>query len=396
MSLDFQQVRQQVIEMGEKAPIREQYMRDLRHKALDTLENCADELAPLRAKVEAAVSQNPNLRCAVPRDEPLDTRTPLPPLPETVTLLAADGSQINPDRHGAVDYCLVNVGAIQMRRGSPESPSTTIRSHLLYDEQMYTSAGRITERMVALRRDLRERLLLAELAAGAQPPIITLTDGPLELWVGRESESEAKEYQKYFKEYLRALRELKAADASVAGYIDKPRGDLLVRLLEIASLPDDELEKAGREYRPLRGITDADLFREILPPGERSAVFGIQSRNAGKYEAELALQFFYLNVGRDEDHPYPVRVEIPAWVADNLQMLDDLHAVLVHQCQILGTRAYPYLLHRSHEIALVTLDEKTQVESMIALELRRRGGAVSQISQKQAAKDAGGRQRYGR
>ena len=393
MSLDFQQVRQQVIEMGEKAPLRAQYLRALRQKALDTLENRADELAPLRAKVEAAVGQNPNLRCAVPRDEPLDTRTPMPPLPEAITLLAADGSQINPDRHASVDYCLVNVGAIQMRRGSPESPSTTIRSHLLYDEQMYTPAGRITEGMVALRRDLHERLLLAELAAGAQPPIITLTDGPLELWVGRESEPEAKEYRKYFEDYLRALRDLKAAGASVAGYIDKPRGDLLVRLLEIASLPADELEKTGREHRPLRGVTDADLFRAILPPRARSAVFGIQSRNAGKYEAELALQFFYLNVGRDANHPYPVRVEVPAWVADNPKMLDDLHAVLVHQCQILGTRAYPYLLHRSHEIAVVTRDEKEQVENMIALELRRRGGAVGQESHKQATKDAGRRQR---
>jgi len=391
MSVDFQQVRQQVIEMGKNAPLREQYLRDLRHKAFDTLESRADELAPLRARVEAAVQQNPNLRCAVPRGEPLDTRTPLPPLPEAVTLLAADGSQINPDRHASVDYCLVNVGGIQMRRGSQESPSTTIRSHLIYDEQMYTPAGRITERMVALRRDLRERLLLTELAAGAQHPIITLSDGPLELWVGRESEAEAKEYKKSFKVYLRALRELKAAGASTAGYIDKPRGDLLVRLLEIASLPADELEKAGREHRPLRGVTDADLFSEILPPGERSAVFGIQSRNAGKYEADLALQFFYLNVGRDENHPYPVRVEIPAWVADNPKMLNDLHAVLVHQCQILGTRSYPYLLHRSHEIAVVTRDEKEQVENMIALELRRRGGAVGQVSQKQAAKDAGGR-----
>jgi hypothetical protein len=107
------------------------------------------------------------------------------------------------------------------------------------------------------------------------------------------------------------------------------------------------------------------------------------------------LHFFYLNVGRDE-HPYLVRVEIPIWVARDRQMLDNLHAVLVQQCRILGSRPYPYLLHRAHEAAVVTLEEKDQVTQMIALELRRRGVEVGEISHKQSAKIAGGKTRYTR
>jgi hypothetical protein len=258
---------------------------------------------------------------------------------------------------------------------------------------MYTTTGRITERMVALMRDLRERELLAEISRGLEPPLITLTDGPLELWVGREGDLEAREFEKRFKDYLRALRELHLMGASAAGYIDRPRGDLLVRLLEIAILPTDEIDRAGRDFRPFLGVTDADIFLDLLAPGERSAVFGIQSRNADQYTAELALHFFYLNVGRDEKHPYPVRVEIPAWVANQTQMLDNLHAVLVRQCKILGTRTYPYLLHRSHEVAVVTQDEKKQVERMIALEIQNRLGVVSGSSEKQAVKDAPSRSR---
>jgi hypothetical protein len=136
-----------------------------------------------------------------------------------------------------------------------------------------------------------------------------------------------------------------------------------------------------------------DLFTPRLKPGERSALFGIQSRNSDQYAAELALHFFYLNVGRDDDHPYPVRVEVPAWVANNQEMLNNLHAVLVQQCQILGTRTYPYLLHRSHEVAVVTQDEKTQVANMIALEMHRKGFSIGDISQKQAVKDLPGRTR---
>ena len=98
-------------------------------------------------------------------------------------------------------------------------------------------------------------------------------------------------------------------------------------------------------------------------------------------------------MGRDEEHPYPVRVEIPAWVAEDPQMLDDIHAVLVHQCQILGSRTYPYLLHRSHEVAVVTQDEKRQLENMIALEIQKRLGMLEQASEKQATKDLPGRTR---
>ena len=392
MALDFQQVRQQVIEMGEQARSREQHFRELREKALTALADNADKNQYLREKVEAARSFNANLRCALPGAEPLNGNFGLPPYPEVITLLAADGSQINPDRHASVDYCLVNVGAIQMQSGSPAVPLTTVRSRLYYDDQMYTEAGRVTERLVALRRDLSERQLLAELAQGQPLPIITLTDGPLELWVGRENEPEGKEYEKHFQEYLAALRQLHAMGASAAGYIDRPRSDLLVRLLEIASLTSSELDNAGRVH-PLRGISDAELFKEILAPGERSALFGIQSRTTGKYTADLALNFFYLNVGRDGKHPNLVRVEVPAWVAENAQMLNDLHAVLVQQCQILGNRTYPYLLHRSHEVAVVTYDEKSQLENMIALEIQKRLGKVSEVSEKQATKNLPGRTR---
>ena len=394
MSLDFQQVRQQVTQLGEQAPLRAEHLRALMERAMTTLHDQARDNRILRDKVQAALAFNPHLRCALPGDEPLDAAFPLPPLPQDATVLAADGSQINPDRHASVDYCLVNVGAIQMRYGSPESPVTTVRSRLIYeDSEMYTPAGRITERLVALRRDLRERQLLAELAAGQPKPLVTLTDGPLELWVGREDEADGQVYKKYFKDYLAALRKLHRLGASAAGYIDRPRGDLLVRLLEIALLPLDELEDAGRR-RPLLGVTDADLFRRALKSGERSAVFGIQSRNAGQYAAELALNFFYLNVGRDEKHPYPVRVEIPTWVVDSPEMLDQIHAILVDQCRILGTRTYPYLLHRSHEVAVVTRDEKQQVEQMITRELQRRGILpVGLPSEKQAVKDLPGRTR---
>ncbi|MEN8171536.1 MAG: DNA double-strand break repair nuclease NurA [Chloroflexota bacterium] len=388
MALNFQQVRQQVIEMGGKAPQRERHLHSLQATALKTLKSVAQDIDVLRSKVETVHSLNKYLRCAVPGDDPLDKIYACPSLPQNITVLAADGSQINPDRHASIDFSLINVGAIQMQIGSPDPPLTTVRSKLLYHEKIDSSSNYITEELVALLRDLHERTLLAELAEDIELPIITLTDGPLELWVGRDGVSTPRSFQEHFEEYLNALRALQAVGASTAGYIDKPRGDLLIRLLEIALLPDDQLDQGGRDFRPFRGLTDTDLFTKILDSHQRSAVFAIQSRNAKKYEDSLALHFFYLNVGQDQKHPAIVRVEIPAWVAYKPQMLDDLHAALIQQSQVLGQRGYPYLLHRSHEVAVVSLDEKRQVENMIALEFHKQGVSVGQESHKQSHKNA--------
>ena len=116
-----------------------------------------------------------------------------------------------------------------------------------------------------------------------------------------------------------------------------------------------------RDFHPLRGVSDRWLYGErdnpLLPPGHRSAVFGLQSGSEKKYKGALSLHFFYLNVGT-EGHPWPVRVEIPKWVAEDQKKLDLLHCVLIEQCKMMGSRPYPYLLHRAHETALVRYEEK--------------------------------------
>ena len=63
-----------------------------------------------------------------------------------------------------------------------------------------------------------------------------------------------------------------------------------------------------------------------------------------------------------------------------------LHAALISQCRILGARAYPYILHRAHEIAVVKYQEKQQVEQMLMQELLRAGVEVGEPSSKQIEK----------
>jgi hypothetical protein len=391
MSLDFLQVSQQVKKLGEQAIERQHDLADKLVQAQALLESNTAEIEHLQEKVQQVVqSYDPTLRCAVPVSERLNSHFPLPSTPDQVTLIAADGSQIFADRHAEVDYCLVNTGLIWMRYGSPEAPQTSIHSRLIYADPLES----MSDDRLSLQRDLAERSWLLELAKQVRVPVITLTDGPLELWTTTLEEGRvAGEFKQSLEQYLGVLHHLRELKATTAGYVDKPGANLVVRLLEVAQATTDDLAEM-KKYRPLKGVTDRELFRPVLPAGERSAVFAIQSRSSSQYKGEISLYFFYLNVGKP-DKPYLTRVEIPKWVAEEPRRLDDLHAVLVSQCRMIGAKAYPYLLHRAHETALVSLEDKEQVTQMIVNELRNRGLRVEGESAKQYNKDVSGkRTRY--
>jgi len=390
MPVNYQEIQRQIREMGRQAPQREEMMRQLRQQAQQLLDEYAGRLDDLRRRVEQAILANAALRCAVPTHEPLDTHLPPPERPDALVLLAADGSQVNPNRHDPVEFGVINVGAIRMCPGQGQAPQEIVRTQLLVFDDLNTPTGSVTDELVALKRDLGEREMLAALVAQESLPVVTLTDGPLELF--REPKDQP-EFRDAFQDYLFVLRQLAGMRAVTAGYVDKPRADLVVRLLELLTFSDDQLADAGRQ-RPFRGIADVELYQALLAPGERSALFSIQSSSAEKFPGELALHFFYLNVGVG-DHPSLARVEIPAWVARDANLLELLHATLVIQCRQLGSRPYPYILHRAHEVAVVTFEEKRQLSEMIQTELRRNGVPVGQGSNKQFAKDqAFSRTRY--
>jgi hypothetical protein len=392
MPLDFLSVKNQIQRIIAAAPAQLQLLDQKRNTARDLLLLNANRQEELRLKVQQASAEDSFLRSAFPTDEPLDATFPLPEATAVPTLIAADGSQISPNRHEAVNYHLINLGAIQMTPASGEVPRTFTRSELHVNE--YSSTGTMTDDQVSQLRDKSERVLLAELAAAAPGPVITLTDGPLELWGGRSKDpDEQQSYLRNLEEYTAALAALHATGAATAGYVDKPRADLVVRALEVSATPLDELADI-RHKRHLRGVTDNDLFAPRLQPGERSAIFGMQSQLSDRYPGPLALHFFYLNVG-NEKNSWLARVEIPLWVAQDATMLASLHSLLIAQCGILGGLSYPYALHRAHEIALVSKQEKDQVTQMILGEMRALGLTSGLQSHKQAVKELAPRTIFG-
>lgn len=388
MPIDYQQIYTQIQEIGKGLRERRRTLEERRAKVWELLNIYNLELDLLNSLVDSAQQADPNIRCARPlaSGEPLVSSYPCSDSAIQATLIAADGSQILPDRHAAIQYFVINVGAIAMRVGSGNSPEifTDTELHILdeFEDTIFS------ESQIALQRDVAERKKLLEVAQKYTAPFIALTEGQLELW-GAADIDNSRDFEKTLNDYLNALKEMKDRNIITSGYVDKPGANWVVRLMEIATLPKDELRNL-KKHRPFLGVTDRWLFSKVLGRHERSAIFALQAKSAEKYKDSIAIHFFYLNVG-DEQRPVIVRVDVPLWVVQNKEALDMLHCALVEQTQIMSHKPFPYLLHRAHETAVVSMREKEQVDEMLALAIRNNGGEMGEISGKQSAKNLPGR-----
>jgi len=389
MPIDFQQIYARIREIAAGADERKRTLEERRLLARNLLSVYASELDYLEQKVQAATAVDSNIRCAAPLDEPLTATFPPPAVVPDATVIAADGSQVNPDRHASIQFCIINVGVITMKLHSGRAPEVCVQTEMMYGDELISNGNPISDGMVAMRRDISERLKLDELSKGIKGQVVNLTDGTIELWGAKGDDPQA--YADFVEKYIKVLTRLYQRGVVTAGYVEKPTADLVVRLLEIATADQEQIQRL-RDYQPLRGVSDRWLYGErenpLLPPGHRSAVFGLQSGSVKKYKGPLALHF----VGT-LGHPWPVRVEIPKWVAEDKQKLDLLHCVLIEQCNMMGSKPYPYLLHRAHETAVVRREEKDQVEQLLAMELRRVREEVGDQSHKSSAKMLPGRRK---
>ncbi len=386
MPINYQQAFTQIKQIGEKSKERQKQKEDARKQARELFLAYSSDLDALRSKVESAKQADANIRCAVPLDEHLASSYGIDDSVIQATLIAADGSQIIPNRHEALQYYAINVGAIAMQVGSGNTPetSTDTEIHMLdeFDDTYFS------ESQIALLRDVAERKKLLEIADKYSGKKIAFTEGQLELWGSVDNEN-AKEFEKNLQDYLNILKESEKKQVVTAGYIDKPSANWVIKLLEIASTPQEELKNI-KKNRPLAGATDLWLFEQILGKHERSALFSLQSKSAEKYTGSIAIHFFYLNVG-NEKKPKVARVDIPAWVANDKKILNDLHSALIEQSKIMGNEPFPYLLHRAHEIAVITHREKEEIDRMLAIQIQNNQGEIGRISGKQSAKSLKGR-----
>lgn len=383
MTLELSKLTIQVQAMGEELASRRRGYADLVTLARGWLARYADQGEQLRHPAR-------KLRAAIPTGEPLDAAHPLPALPERFTFIAADGSQIQPDRHGAALYYLINVGSLVYRHGSGQAPESYSRPTLGYTESdLYEGGTPVDGNLLDVRRDQAEITRLADLCA-AEPPVgrignlphsdtrtIAVVDGTLILWALDER---AKDRQRAkVTAYLDQLQRIRETGAAVAAFISRPRRAEVTRLLHLASLEGDA-NRAAQEPNPLERLPDRALF-ETLPPGARSALFVSPSPINHDYYHPTghAVHFFYLNLSPEGNDPVIARVELPAWAAEEADRLALIHAGIVAQARITGD--YPYALARADELAFISGPERETFDEMVTTSLLR-AGVRSAISPK--------------
>ena len=379
MTLELSKLTGQMRAMGEELAAREQQYADLVALARRWLAEYADQGEELRNRIR---SIRPARRChaAIPTDETLDAVHHLPGIPERFTFIAADGTQIQPDRHGAVLYSLINVGSIVYRHGSGQAPEARSQPTLGYTEaDLYENGILVAGNLLDVRRDLAEITCLADLCT-AEPSsprtspfrwrfvrTVAVVDGTLILWVLEDMPPEGR--QRKITEYLHQLDRIRDTGASVAAFISRPRRGEVAQLLHLANVGGD-VNRAIEEPNPLQHLPDRAIFG-WLPPGARSALFASSTPiNCHHYQpAGHDIHFCYVNVDSrhplaQEDHEAIIaRVEFPAWVAQDANRLALVHGAIVAQARITGD--YPYALVRADELAFISGPEREALESMV-------------------------------
>jgi NurA domain len=343
-------------------------------------------------------------RGAVVPVEELTTRVGADPLPDGYQVLATDGSDIEPDRHGPALCYVLNLGWAVIEYGANPHAELGSAPELYYrPEDLYVRDGNrqapIQGSRLGAKRAVAEMQRLAALcAAGAGgrgkrdgaleseappspiPARVALSDGLLLLgnyWEGPEGF--VRDY--FVGQFKAALEELRALDVPVAAYISRPRGADVIGLLRLDSRHQEACDWCAGTGRnradcALEGLADRLLFPD-LAPGERSALF--ESRTlAQHYPPELLPRFFYLNVGREI-----ARVELPVWAAERPALVARVQAVVVDQCR--RGQGYPVALARAHEQAVIGGVERQRFEEVVARALVARR-LPDHPSEKQASK----------
>jgi hypothetical protein len=387
MPLDLLELSSQVRQMGELLAQR----RSDEHRRLRLLDEMLAEWCD-RWQELAELAESVRERVAVPTG-PLDEQVPAPPRPASYTAMATDGAEIDPDRHGGGgDFYLINVGRVRIPYGQPER-DVELRSvsTLGYtDEDLFITDPRDPRRQVPMRdrhldalRTVAEVRALADLAeseaAISDLPSVALVDGTLLFSVLEERPRDFLR-ARFYTDFVFQLERLRRAGVPVAAYASRSRGIDLVHLFRAVcgSTPLACQVCHGAQACALRGLSDAQLIGRGLARSERSGLFRVRSNVHDPYFGVHRVYFFLFATG-DEI----ARVEVPEWVARDPDLLALVHAALVDQCA--KGFGYPAVLARADDRAVISLADRSVLDTLVQQELARRG-VVARPSAKLARK----------
>lgn len=259
--------------------------------------------------------------------------------------MAVDGSQIFPDRHQGTGCFLINIGSVAIEYGSSMSTAQFDSvPHVFSGEQFDAELPNSPELVTCLRQEyeLASGIALAKKQSASDVPCLLLYDGSLIFWHLAGNDTVFKNH--FFPRHLALLEQLYALKAVTAWYISMPKSKELLGLIRCALCEGDA--ESSDAYKLVDHVIDATIAHYFLQPGQRSTIFQSTSSLCQEYPPHLQPYFLYMHAGDEMG-----RVELPAWIACNEQLVDTIVAVIADQCT--KGRGYPVVLSEAHEQAVV-------------------------------------------
>jgi hypothetical protein len=262
-------------------------------------------------------------------------------------VFGVDGSQIYPDRHRGLPCYLINIGSVVIQYDT--------KSIVLFESEPYIFAHSTDARVLFSAPELvngerteyefKKALQLARsvVALQAMPDRPTfLFDGALIFWHLDKYDIEIR--NRFLASYIMLCEQLYQERVLYAGYISLPKSKELINILRSVA------QREGIDFEGLY-MVDADIMTQVLQPYESSIFFAHQSDIVSSYPEHLRPHFCYINTGSEI-----ARIELPAWIAQNDSLRNQLLSVIIDQCK--KGYGYPVVLAEAHEQAVVTTADR--------------------------------------
>lgn len=265
---------------------------------------------------------------------------------ERYLVIAIDGSQIYPDRHQGLACYLINVGGVVLPYGiSNKSVILYSVPHIFSgnDEEVVEHSPELIN-CKRQERELQEGVRLAQQTYQTQrdDPLLLLFDGSLIFWHLEAKDVALKEA--FLSTYVSYLFQLYQDRILTASYISLPKSRELINLVRLYLCNFDASNRDA--YQPVERLVDTAIAGSMLHDGERTIVFKNHSSISDMYPDPVRPYFFYLHVGAEVG-----RVEIPAWIARDELLVNQVAQIIYDQCQ--KGRGYPVALAEAHEQAVI-------------------------------------------
>ena len=295
-------------------------------------------------------------------------------------VLAADGSFILPDRHSPARFYVLNTSEIVLGYGREPFARISATPAMFYKPEDLTvpddpQRTPIDGTILGFRRAINELAAVLRAAESSDGrPAVALQDGTLVLWQLQGQSEPVREW--VLGEYLDLLDEFRERDLPIASYISAPGAAELMNMLRVSvcDYPAQQMTincdhcRTRQGHSPacdmLPNVPDRTLLSTVanLQPGERTTVYHSRSQILNAYDRDRSgdqrICFFYMNAGREI-----ARVEIPRWVAADIDALELVHAVIYDQATL--GHGYPVALQEAHEAAVLNMSDRRTIEQAV-------------------------------